>query len=113
MRSARSYLFLVLPAVLLMGAFGCTPAEQREADLKKIRLEKVWTTASLDSLKGMHYKKLLGSMGQPERDNWYAPDFGTLVYDSLRTRLDPNAGVRSQTIVVTIRNYHVAEIDTL
>jgi hypothetical protein len=113
MHSARSYLFFTPAVILLMSVFGCTSAEQREADLKKSRLERIWTTASFDSLKGMHYQKILGRMGQPERDNWYAPDFGTLVYDSLQTRLDPNAGVRIQSIMVTIRKYHVAEVDTL
>jgi hypothetical protein len=113
MRFTRSYFCVLLPALLMVLLFGCTSAEQRESELKKIRLGRVWTAGALDSLKGMHRYAFLETIGKPDRENWYAQEFGTIIYDSLQTRLDPNAGIRMQSIMITIRNNRVIEVDTL
>jgi hypothetical protein len=113
MLSARTSLRSTIPILFLLAFFGCKTEQQREAELKFSRLEKVWTSGAIDSLKGIHRRTLIGELGEPERENWYAPEYGTLVYDSLQLKLDPSNRAKRQSIMITIRDNHVTEVDTL
>ena len=77
------------------------------------RLERVWSAGAIDSLKGMHRRTLMGELGTPEKENWYGPEYGTLVYDSLQLKLDPSSRAKRQSIMITIRDNHVVDVDTL
>jgi hypothetical protein len=113
MLSVRIALRFIVPALVFLGFLGCKSEGQREAELKLSRLERVWSAGAIDSLKGMHRRALFGALGEPESQNWYGPEFGTLVYDSLQVKLDPGSGAKRQSIMITIRDNHVADIDTL
>jgi len=109
----RIALGFIVPILVLLGFLGCKSETQREAELKVNRLERVWSAGAIDSLKGMHRRALLGALGDPEKENWYGPEYGTLVYDSLQLKLDPGSRAKRQSIMITIRDNHVADVDTL
>jgi hypothetical protein len=113
MLSVRVAFRFVGPVVVLLGFLGCKSETQREADLKASRLERVWSVGAIDSLRGIHRRALLGDLGEPERQNWYGPEFGTLVYDSLQVKLDSSTRAKRQSIMITIRDNHVTDVDTL
>jgi len=113
MLSDRIALRFIGPILILLVFSGCKFEQQRQAELKASRLERVWSASAIDSLKGMHRRALLSELGDPERENWYGPEYGTLVYDSLQLNLDANSRAKRQSIMITIRDNHVAEVDTL
>jgi hypothetical protein len=113
MLSVRTAVCLIIPILVLATLLGCKSEQQRQADLKVSRMERVWTAGGIDSLKGMHRRTLIGELGEPERENWYGPEYGTLVYDSLQLKLDSATAMKKQSIMITIRDNHVVDVDTL
>jgi hypothetical protein len=113
MLSVRIALRFLVPISILLLFSGCKSEKQRETELKVSRLERVWSAGAIDSLKGMHRRALLSALGDPEKENWYGPEYGTLVYDSLQLKLDSTSRAKRQSIMITIRDNHVAEVDTL
>jgi hypothetical protein len=113
MDSTRILLCACLSALLVTAFLACQTPEERQADLKKSRMERVWSVSSIKSLKGTTYPSLLDILGEPSQKKWYNPGFGVVVYDSLKIRSEINGDVRLYSIILTFREHVVTEYDIL
>jgi hypothetical protein len=109
MHSPRTSVLFYLPALLLLATVACQSPQEREAQLKKNRMEKIWSAREIESLPGTPYTDLLARFGEPDKKNWWNPGFGTVTYDSIKVRSAINGEVKAYGLLLTIRENAVTD----
>lgn len=100
----------LLLLVLSCCSLSCQSAQEREAQLKKQREEKIWSADEIRSLNRSAYSRVLSTLGEPDEKTWWNPGFGVVQYRNIQIRSAISGDVAKYTLVLTIRENRVTEL---